>query len=499
LNLPFSSNSGKTWTKKLLYKIINGQDLTSILDVGVGSGTYYNLLSNIKKMKWTGVEVHTPYIEKYQLEKKYDTIINQDVRTIDFEPHDIAILGDVLEHMTKEDAVSVYEKLLEVCKVVVISIPLGHYPQDEYEGNPFEKHITDNWTHEEVMATFKDITLSFIENEIGVYVAQGKQYTSDVSVSYYANVPSVGVYIICKNEEKTIEQSIRSVANAHEIVVLDTGSTDSTRDIIRQLQNDLPQLKTFDVVISPWRFDDAKNMALYMLNPYLDLAISLDADEYLCENWKEILSEAYEYGITRYYHSFSTIYENGSSTDHFHERIHSRDGYYWKLPVHEVLRFDGTEKSKWITELRMFQTFVKKETRSNYLPLLEKSVVEDPTVWKSWFFLAQEYQWSEQREKAIESLEKALTVKDADEAFLYAYLSDFYESKQRFEYALQAAIKGDCREYWYYAAMKALTEDIKRALLSTALSYTTRTQGYRYNPEVWKEGFIENLLSGVQK
>ena len=113
--------------------------------------------------------------------------------------------------------------------------------------------------------------------------------------------------------------------------------------------------------------------------------------------------------------------------------------------------------------------------------------------------MAQEYQWSDQREKAIESLEKALTVKDADEAFLYAYLSDFYELKQRFDYALQAAIKGDCREYWYYAAMKALTEDIKRALLSTALSYTTRTQGYRYNPEVWKEGFIENILSGVQK
>jgi hypothetical protein len=80
------------------------------------------------------------------------------------------ILGDVLEHMTADEAKIVLRNCRERSNITVISIPIGYYPQDEYDGNPYEKHITDNWTHESVIETFGNPAQHIIENEIGVYV-----------------------------------------------------------------------------------------------------------------------------------------------------------------------------------------------------------------------------------------------------------------------------------------------------------------------------------------
>jgi hypothetical protein len=154
----------------------NKQDIDVIVDIGAGKGMYRKISSKQKilhKANWIAVEVWKPYIDEFQLDQRYDKIINQDARTIDYaslSPIDLTIMGDVLEHMTKEESIQLVDKVMAVSKYGVISIPIIHYPQGEENGNPFEEHIKDDWTFEEVINTFsKYVKSSHRGEEIGVF------------------------------------------------------------------------------------------------------------------------------------------------------------------------------------------------------------------------------------------------------------------------------------------------------------------------------------------
>ena len=67
----------------------------------------------------------------------------------------------------------------------------------------------------------------------------------------------VVVYAICKNEAKFAERWMASMAEADQIVVLDTGSADGTAEKLRALGASV----TVET-IAPWRFDTARNRSL---------------------------------------------------------------------------------------------------------------------------------------------------------------------------------------------------------------------------------------------
>ena len=62
------------------------------------------------------------------------------------------------------------------------------------------------------------------------------------------------VYGICKNEEKFVKRWVESMAEADEIVVLDTGSSDNTVSALQKAG-----VNVTEETISPWRFDVARN------------------------------------------------------------------------------------------------------------------------------------------------------------------------------------------------------------------------------------------------
>ena len=199
--MPHSKKAGKAniveWVEQL--KTENKIVHNSALDIGVGEGAYLNWLKHkrlpggdkfqtleqnweldagpLAGSKWTGVEVWEPYIKEFDLESRYDKIINQDVRKIDYDsigPFDVAIAGDVLEHMTKEDAMQVVNNVLDVSTYLFISIPIIHYPQEEAHGNPYEAHVKDDWSHGEMMSTFPQIVKSHAGRRVGVYMLTKK-------------------------------------------------------------------------------------------------------------------------------------------------------------------------------------------------------------------------------------------------------------------------------------------------------------------------------------
>lgn len=177
--MSFSLRAGKSETLKWFQD--NEVKIQRIVDIGAGSGTYIKLIKEeagcCQQAEWIGIEIWSPYIQQFNLEKRYDKIINQDVRTIDwnqFGSISAVIAGDVLEHMTKQEAMAVVERVLAVSSMLIVSIPIRYMPQDEhaYE-NPHEAHVKDDWTHEEVMETWGSVIVNHWrkspKSKLGVY------------------------------------------------------------------------------------------------------------------------------------------------------------------------------------------------------------------------------------------------------------------------------------------------------------------------------------------
>lgn len=152
--MPGSDIHGKMNIKEWFDK---QSDIKTVIDVGSGSATYPKLLGN--KYEYIGIEIWAPYVEQWGLQKYYKKIIIGDIRYIRFQVADCIILGDVIEHLPKEDGLQLIQGCLRYYKHVVLSIPLSEKKGEIvrgaiHYGNPFESHISA-WTNQEVLKLFK--------------------------------------------------------------------------------------------------------------------------------------------------------------------------------------------------------------------------------------------------------------------------------------------------------------------------------------------------------
>lgn len=163
-----SALQGKRFTYELFQKLKPQKGL----DIGCGSGTYARFFP---QLNWTGVEVWEPYVDKFSLDRLYERFILADAREWTPDDHyDVAIAGDVLEHMTADEAVSLMGKLKGCSDYVIVSIPVVHYPQDELGGNPYERHVVEDWTVESVIQAFGKPEWHGVELPVGVFIWKGK-------------------------------------------------------------------------------------------------------------------------------------------------------------------------------------------------------------------------------------------------------------------------------------------------------------------------------------
>lgn len=168
-----SSKQGKAETYNWVET--HKEKINSILDIGVGSGTYFDLLSPIKQFHWTGVEAWQDYITEFKIEEKYNTIHNCDILEYPWTTtYDLVIAGDVLEHISKQSAIELVEMILAHTSTLIISIPIVYMPQDEINNNPYEIHVKDDWSHNEVIETWGQYIKEFWippgkKSNVGVY------------------------------------------------------------------------------------------------------------------------------------------------------------------------------------------------------------------------------------------------------------------------------------------------------------------------------------------
>ena len=140
----------------------------TILDVGAGEGTYFNLLNDYFPIM-EAVEVFKPNIDKYDLEKKYVKVFNMDIKDFEYNFYDIIIFGDILEHLEVNDAQKVLEYAYNRCNELIVAVPY-EMEQGIAEDNVYEIHKQDDLTPEIMLQRYPMLKLLHKNTRYGYYV-----------------------------------------------------------------------------------------------------------------------------------------------------------------------------------------------------------------------------------------------------------------------------------------------------------------------------------------
>jgi hypothetical protein len=128
---------------------------SKILDVGPGSGTYSDVLNSLG-YEIDCLEIWAPYIDQFNLKSKYNKVIVGDIRYFDISGYDYIIMGDVLEHLTFNEAAIVLEQM-EINNIkCLVAVPYN-YTQGVYEGNEYETHLQPDLTPENVLIRYPNL------------------------------------------------------------------------------------------------------------------------------------------------------------------------------------------------------------------------------------------------------------------------------------------------------------------------------------------------------
>lgn len=220
----------------------------------------------------------------------------------------------------------------------------------------------------------------------------------------------IAVYTIALNEIKFAERWATANKDADYLIVADTGSTDGTVEKLRELG-----VIVYSIKIKPWRFDDARNIALSLVPEDADVCISCDMDELMAPGWRVELEKHWVPGTTKlrynYIHSFDA---DGNPLHGFMaDKLHSRFGYRWQRPVHETIFATADEQIVTAPSVVMWHKQDPEKSRSQYLPLLEMCHKEFPNCSQTCYWLAREYYFNGLIEPAIDHFKKYLAMPEA--------------------------------------------------------------------------------------
>ena len=260
------------------------------------------------------------------------------------------------------------------------------------------------------------------------------------------------VYAISKNEASFVKQFCESAKDADLILIADTGSTDNTVELARECG-----ATAYDICISPWRFDLARNAALALVPRDFDICISLDLDEVFEPGWRKEVERVWEVGVTTH---MRYLFDWSNGLKFYSEKIHARHGYKWHHPCHEVLRLSCDFQEVWANTGMLLVTHNPDPTKSrgSYLGLLELSVKEDPSCQRNAFYYARELSFYGRWQESIDMCKKYLAMPTAtwDHERSYAYrvigrsyreLGNNIETEKAFHMA--AVEVPHIREPWY--------------------------------------------------
>ena len=178
-NMPTSSNDFKpaifAHIKHIAWNYLpSGPYRSKILDVGPGIGTYGRELSNF----WVdAVEIHKPYIEKYDLNSIYHDVFNCNILDFNYDNYEYIIIGDVLEHIPIEPAQKLIADITRKKIKCLVAVPYI-CPQDAVDGVESEIHHQDDLTPRLMKSRYPELEVFLDNNRVaGGYAYYTNYYT----------------------------------------------------------------------------------------------------------------------------------------------------------------------------------------------------------------------------------------------------------------------------------------------------------------------------------
>lgn len=260
------------------------------------------------------------------------------------------------------------------------------------------------------------------------------------------------IYAICKNEKQFVEKWLDSMQEADYIVVLDTGSTDGTYEL---LKNDPRVYRVEQKIIVPWRFDTARNESMKLIPDDANILLTTDLDELLEPGWAKIIKDNWIDGYHvrgTYKYAWSHSEDGNPGRIFYYDKLHDKN-WYWTAPVHELLHSDVyNDEYRFAHSLDLFDMGVylhhypdTTKSRGTYLPLLELRKKENPDDYYGRIYLAHEYFYRGLYEESNKELQDILInysdkYDSVEKASCYLFMGDNY--KELGDYAQSIA------SYW---------------------------------------------------
>jgi len=325
---------------------------STILDIGCGHGFYKKLLGDYFKGRFDAVEIWQPYIEEYKLKELYDNLYNVNILDFDFDYYDIIIMGDILEHLSKEDSVKLINKLKDKCKELLVVVPY-YLPQDECFGNKYEIHLQPNLDDAAMQEQYPCLELIKLgDKELKIRIDVGTDtyyYCAFKKKSNYVQVEKpqnndmkVVVTTLSLGKNYTKDYTLRMAEDILKLSDIDFYITTDCADIIRSAYPNNPRIHINEFnrnnykirlpIGAPKAADDFNfNLRYLCFEPVKDLdntvVIFTDCDNSF--DW---------YDKGEVFKHLDDIYKN-----HGYDFLAPRNDYFWKYFANEYKSQDKVE------------------------------------------------------------------------------------------------------------------------------------------------------------
>jgi len=240
----------------------------------------------------------------------------------------------------------------------------------------------------------------------------------------------IAISTISKNEEHNVEDFIKSCNGADLISVLDTGSTDKTVELLKKHNAFAGQ-----EIITPFRFDEARNKALEKIPEDFDIVISIDLDERLNDGWREELEKIWNENSETINYWYIGDYTNEEPNGCWRSKIFKRSGYKWFNSVHEIPLLEDKSSPRMQNCDRIIVKHLQKGER-DYEELLNNVIEKSPEQMNPYIQRGHEHMKKNNWNNAIKDFDK------------YIELSRIDSEKSMFK---------DSTKYLYESGCRALT------------------------------------------
>ena len=255
-------------------------------------------------------------------------------------------------------------------------------------------------------------------------------------------------YTICLNEIKRVDRWIEYTKDFDYRVVLDTGSTDGTYEVLKKVPNIILHQERRE----PFKFHEHRNFNLSMIPQDVDWCLSPDIDEWFSINVLEEIEKTVRENptVTNIATTRLDLYTKEVFVGPPHSiptnKIHRRHTYEWRAPIYEHLWYIGPGKEVEIYNDKVFLIHDQDTSKPRsliYGKMLIERYREDPTDnWNNWFLLKHYYE-----EKELENyIEVAVNyckfadLKDDKYKEVFNDLVNICQYEERLDYMLRQAI-----------------------------------------------------------